>query len=185
MPSFSASPPTHAPTQLTRFLTYNYLHTPILGPFPLTLSRPHSRLAGHEVRTTTKNLVFRHMTVHNLLMTCKQCFMEAKASCISVSEPSFTKVPDNVIHLYIENTIILDCEASGVPKPNIRWTPGPLLDGRRQKIGNKLFKWKVQVQDSDNYTCTASNGVGAINTTTELLVRGKHFTFLRTRIKFT
>ena len=94
---------------------------------------------------------------------------------ISVLAPSFTRVSGNVLRLYPDGGITLDCKAFGIPKPTVQWTRSlmPLPQERSEELDGGLVISDMQEQDSGNYTCTASNAVGVINATTELLLRGK------------
>ena len=71
-----------------------------------------------------------------------------------------------------ENAII-ECSASGAPRPIVNWTRSvsPLPQGRSQQNGGRLNITDMQTQDSGNYTCEASNKRGVISTTAELVVR--------------
>ena len=98
---------------------------------------------------------------------------------IFVSAPFFTKIPDKVLRLYPDSGITLECKVSGVPNPTVQWTRSlmPLPQGRSEQLDGGLVIRDMQEQDSGDYTCTASNALGVINATIELLLRGKIHSF--------
>lgn len=63
-----------------------------------------------------------------------------------------------------DNTIVLDCTATGLPKPKITWIKdqAPVIPGRYYQIlaNNSLVIAKAKTEDAGVYTCTAKNGFG-------------------------
>jgi len=74
-------------------------------------------------------------------------------------------------------TITITCEVKGVPKPKVSWTK----DGRnispdeRLVLGSKgtLIIRDSTLDDSGNYTCTASSRTGQTSSTSPVAVSGK------------
>ena len=86
--------------------------------------------------------------------------------------PSFTKTPPDVADFILRRNVSLECRASGVPSPTVHWARSalPLPEGRSRQEEGVLNITEVQTEDSGNYTCTASNKLGVIKTTTTLRV---------------
>lgn len=81
-------------------------------------------------------------------------------------QPEFTSVSTSGLVPPTE-TIRLDCKANGVPDPQLAWTKdGKSLtdfDGRYGVVGSQLIVVSARTEDSGNFTCTASNIVGAVS----------------------
>ena len=102
----------------------------------------------------------------------------ALTQLVVVELPRFTISPPAKLNVFVYNDITVPCQATGDPKPTIRWKKenGQLPSGR-SKIGlnGTLEIWSAKEEDSGRYTCIASsNEIFAKATLTmELTVAGK------------
>uniref|UniRef100_A0A3B4VMQ7 Neural cell adhesion molecule L1.1-like n=1 Tax=Seriola dumerili TaxID=41447 RepID=A0A3B4VMQ7_SERDU len=91
--------------------------------------------------------------------------------------PYWVKEPQNLLYAPGE-TVRLDCQAEGIPTPNITWSiNGQLLSGttmdddpRRSVLGGVLRLRDVEFADTAVYQCEATNNHGSILLNTYLYV---------------
>uniref|UniRef100_A0A3B4VMP3 Neural cell adhesion molecule L1.1-like n=1 Tax=Seriola dumerili TaxID=41447 RepID=A0A3B4VMP3_SERDU len=89
--------------------------------------------------------------------------------------PYWVKEPQNLLYAPGE-TVRLDCQAEGIPTPNITWSiNGQLLsevddDPRRSVLGGVLRLRDVEFADTAVYQCEATNNHGSILLNTYLYV---------------
>ncbi|KAK3738145.1 hypothetical protein QZH41_016645, partial [Actinostola sp. cb2023] len=66
----------------------------------------------------------------------------------------------------VDNTVVIDCKATGMPKPEVYWKKDlqPVVPGQFYQIlkNNSLVIQTAQVDDSARYTCTARNFGGSV-----------------------
>lgn len=74
-------------------------------------------------------------------------------------------------------TITITCEVKGVPKPNVSWTRDgqSISPDERVVLGSNgtLIILDSSLEDSGNYTCTATSRTGQSSSTSPLEVSGK------------
>ncbi|XP_064078244.1 protein turtle-like isoform X11 [Macrobrachium nipponense] len=91
--------------------------------------------------------------------------------------PRFTTTPDDVTYVNIGDSIILNCEAEGTPKPEIFWfrddnavnpsdTVGIFNDGTELRIN------KIRDQDIGDYVCVARNAEGRVHHEAKVVIAG-------------
>ena len=92
--------------------------------------------------------------------------------------PRFTTTPDDVTYVNIGDSIILNCEAEGTPKPEIFWyrddktveaseTVGIFNDGTELRIN------KIRDEDIGDYVCVARNPEGRVHHDAKVVIAGK------------
>ena len=100
--------------------------------------------------------------------------VEKKTLLVVVSLPRFTFKPPSKIFAAEEDTLTLNCSASGDPQPVISWKKqgGQLPVGRSQQSKGQLVIQGLQLNDAGNYICVATSaGVFDIETVTYIDVR--------------
>ena len=84
--------------------------------------------------------------------------------------PFFTKEPQ-IKNAAEDETVVLECEASGVPEPQIKWIHNGLpltlsnQDSsypRRKLTQNSITIERLTKNDTGNYGCNATNSIGYI-----------------------
>ncbi|XP_076840024.1 neurofascin isoform X1 [Brachyhypopomus gauderio] len=75
--------------------------------------------------------------------------------------------------------LILECFASGVPAPTIRWTKDweeLSMEGKKlENFGKTLRIKKISMEDGGDYICTASNRMGSLDHTVTVKVKSVPF----------
>ena len=93
---------------------------------------------------------------------------------VVVSLPRFTFKPPSKILVAVEDTLTLNCSASGDSQPVIRWKKqgGQLPVGRSQQRNGELVIRGFQQSDAGNYICVATSAeVFNIEAVTSIEVR--------------
>ncbi|KAK3862557.1 hypothetical protein Pcinc_031593 [Petrolisthes cinctipes] len=91
--------------------------------------------------------------------------------------PRFTTTPEDVTYVNIGDSIILNCEAEGTPKPEIFWfredksvepsdTVGIFNDGTELRIN------KIRDEDIGDYVCVARNAEGRVHHEAKVVIAG-------------
>ena len=83
------------------------------------------------------------------------------------SAPVFLEVPRNQ-SVYIDSNVTFDCNATGLPKPNISWIKNDDFNTLqsnssakdKNSIHSELFITKVKKKDFGGYKCVAINNIG-------------------------
>ena len=83
------------------------------------------------------------------------------------SAPVFLEVPRNQ-SVYIDSNVTFDCNATGLPKPNISWIKNDDFNTLqsnssakdKNSIHSELFITKVKKKDFGGYKCVAINSIG-------------------------
>nr|WKY18272.1 turtle-like protein IGSF9 [Penaeus vannamei] len=91
--------------------------------------------------------------------------------------PRFTTTPDDVTYVNIGNSIILNCEAEGTPKPEIFWfrDDEPVVPSDSVGIfndGTELRINKIRDQDIGDYVCVARNAEGRVHHEAKVVIAG-------------
>ena len=86
--------------------------------------------------------------------------------------PSFTKEPPSSIFLIPGENVSIQCNASGIPQPVVKWIrrSSPPPNGRQHDTGGVLKISNALPRDSGDYECVASNKRGVIRANTMRLV---------------
>ncbi|XP_047741035.1 protein turtle [Hyalella azteca] len=91
--------------------------------------------------------------------------------------PRFTTTPDDVTYVNIGDSIILNCEAEGTPKPEIFWfrDDDPVTPSESVGIfndGTELRINKIRDQDIGDYLCVARNAEGRVHHEAKVVIAG-------------
>lgn len=91
--------------------------------------------------------------------------------------PRFTTTPDDVTYVNIGDSIILNCEAEGTPKPEIFWfrDDDPVAPSDSVGIfndGTELRINKIRDQDIGDYLCVARNAEGRVHHEAKVVIAG-------------
>ncbi|KAK3745618.1 hypothetical protein QZH41_013723 [Actinostola sp. cb2023] len=87
--------------------------------------------------------------------------------------PEITSFLDHVITINESNTLVLPCNATGYPIPNLRWfkTGDSLPEDRHSYDSQLLNITSVRYKDRGEYVCTANNTAGTITKKVNVLVQ--------------
>ncbi|XP_076068866.1 immunoglobulin superfamily member turtle isoform X3 [Oratosquilla oratoria] len=91
--------------------------------------------------------------------------------------PRFTTTPEEVTYVNIGDSIILNCEAEGTPKPEIFWFRDnhPVVPTDNVAIfndGTELRINKIRDQDIGDYVCVARNAEGRVHHDAKVVIAG-------------
>ena len=88
--------------------------------------------------------------------------------------PTFTIRPDPVHNVMSGGSLNLTCVAVGSPMPYVRWSRENerLGEPSNPPIGRNVLEL-TDIQQSQNYTCTAESPLGTIMVTTQVHVQGR------------
>ena len=115
------------------------------------------------------------------------CLTVFKHNCLYIAaHPFFTHKPLNSIFLISGENATIECNASGIPQPVVKWIrrSSPPPNGSQHDNGGVLKISNAQPQDSVDYECVASNKRGVIRANTKLVVpRPGELTFYPLRVK--
>lgn len=92
--------------------------------------------------------------------------------------PSIEASPGTVASL-VGSRVSLQCDSSGIPKPEVRWEKdGVGISDRNYVINHSgsLFFAAVKMEDGGDYRCTASNEAGSVSRNVTLSVQGETLT---------
>ena len=102
--------------------------------------------------------------------------VEKKTLLVVVSLPRFTTKPPSKLVAAVQETLTLNCSASGDPQPVMRWKKqgGQLPVGRSQQSSNQLVVRNAHLSDTGNYVCVATSaGVFDVETAVYIEVKGR------------
>jgi len=128
----------------------------------------NSALQILHIHKDDSNLYF--CTAANLLGS-----VEKRTLLVVVSPPRFTVRPPVKVAAYFEETLRLNCSATGDPQPVISWKKqgGQLPVGRSQQIIGELVIREIAAGDEGNYICVATSaGVFNAEAVTYVEVKG-------------
>lgn len=111
---------------------------------------------------------------------------EHKQSCASAlsrrfpSNPAVRRVPPRFSIPPTDHEVMpggsvnLTCVAVGAPMPYVKWTSGKVELTREEEIpvGRNVLEL-TNIHQSANYTCVAISSLGMIETTAQILVKGR------------
>jgi len=97
----------------------------------------------------------------------------SKQAAVRVLVPPSITVKDSVVQANEEDNVALSCEASGVPKPIIKWYKGTsgLLLSNRMQTPNRMTIKHIQLSDAGSYTCRAENSQGFVEEKITVIVK--------------
>ncbi|OQR69532.1 leucine-rich repeats and immunoglobulin domains protein 3-like [Tropilaelaps mercedesae] len=92
--------------------------------------------------------------------------------------PSFTKTPPTQMTMVAGDSVVLECAATGQPKPVISWQKDggsdfPAAREKRMQLMSSdalFYIEKLKPADQGLYTCTANNSAGPVRTNVTLIV---------------
>ena len=99
--------------------------------------------------------------------------VESKTLLVVVSLPVFTVKPPGKVFAATGDTLILNCSATGDPRPVISWKrQGAVLPfGRSHRRNDALILRDLKKEDAGNYTCVATSAeVSAIEAISDVRV---------------
>jgi len=115
------------------------------------------------------------------LKTLQCCTVESVPLFQNTELPSFVNMhsmKDQYLQLVEGDTTQLSCQASGKPKPEIRWfKDGDELSSDYNSVGSNwlLTLSDMAVSDGGRYMCNVFNRVGSLNYTYIVKVTGMYF----------
>ncbi len=89
---------------------------------------------------------------------------------LSTEPPVFSNVPDSIVEVESGNRIKLKCEATGFPKPDIKWSRKDNLNNIIN--GKELIIENTNPNDEGIYECTARNDIGIAVKSVKIKVKG-------------
>ena len=102
--------------------------------------------------------------------------VEKKTLLVVVSLPRFTVKPPWKVVARLEDTLTLNCSATGDPQPVISWKKqgSQLPVGRSQQMNGALVIRDIIKNDQGNYICAATSaGVFDVETGTNVEIKGR------------
>ncbi|KAK3608933.1 hypothetical protein CHS0354_023106 [Potamilus streckersoni] len=98
--------------------------------------------------------------------------------CANLAKPNFTKDSEQ-LKITEGSSVVMVCDATGSPKPSIKWDPNPAgFDMTRYHVGSDFIAINgTKLTDSGLYTCVANSALGTDKKTFTLQVI-KHITLL-------
>uniref|UniRef100_U5EU82 Putative neuronal cell adhesion molecule n=1 Tax=Corethrella appendiculata TaxID=1370023 RepID=U5EU82_9DIPT len=146
-------------------------------PLPQTVWSKNGRSIPWSDRITQgnygKSLIIKHATFEDAgSYTCEASNGVGSAETYSINLdilaiPYFTKEPE-IINAAEDETVEFECEATGVPKPEIKWIHNgkPISEAppndRRIVQTNKIILKGLNKKDTGNYGCNATNSLGYV-----------------------
>ena len=105
---------------------------------------------------------------HIIIHSCSNC------SLIYIEYPEIAGTL-GTMSVRANHTVEFPCQATGKPPPNVSWYHGGHQLGRSSHhsvlTSGTLLMYRVTVQDSGMYMCVAENLLGAVESSTELVVK--------------
>ncbi|XP_031786698.1 neuroglian isoform X2 [Nasonia vitripennis] len=146
-------------------------------PLPLTVWSKNGQRIRPNDRVTEgnygKSLIIKHVNFDDEgTYTCDVSNGVGSAQSYSInlevlSVPYFTVEPE-IVNAAEDETVEFKCEATGVPKPEIKWIHNgkPISEApfnpRRKVTPNSIIIEKLLKNDTGNYGCNATNSLGYV-----------------------